>query len=192
MSTEESGFPPEDMGPLFPAPVQPRNPGVRRFRKKPVVIEAWQLTEDNAVAVADWVSDHGVHCDQFPERLLITTLEGEMSAPLGWWVIRGVAGEFYPCAADVFAQTYEPVTDDPGESGAWVAARDRITEVNEARRDERERIRQLAIKHNAICPREPHTGIGVTTAGNAHVWMPGSDLPPIILFADLLGPKDPQ
>jgi hypothetical protein len=76
-----------------------------------------------------------------------------------------------------------------GESESLMAARDRITE---AVRAERERIRQLAIKHNAICSREPHTGIGATTTGNAHVWTPGSELPPIILFADLLGPEDPQ
>lgn len=89
-------------------------PAVRRYRKCPVVIEAVRLTEGNAVAVADWVSDHGTHCDQFPERLLIGTLEGEMSAPAGWWVIRGVAGEFYPCEPGIFDQTYEPADDEPG------------------------------------------------------------------------------
>ena len=73
---------------LFPELPKPQL--VRRYRKRPVVIEAVRLTEGNAVAVADWVSDHGTHCDQFPERLLIVTLEGEMSAPLGWWVIRGM------------------------------------------------------------------------------------------------------
>jgi hypothetical protein len=89
---------------------------VRRYRKRkrPVVVEAVRLTEGNAVAVADWVSDHGTHCDQFPERLLIGTLEGEMSAPLGWWVIRGVAGEFYPCEPKIFEAAYEPVTDGDG------------------------------------------------------------------------------
>lgn len=58
--------------------------------------------------------------------------------------------------------------------------------IAEAVAAERERIRQLAIKHSAICPREPDSAIAMTT-GNAHVWTPGSDLPPIILFADLLG-----
>jgi len=82
----------------------------RRYRKKPVVIDAWQLTEGSAVAVADWVSDHGVKCDQFlsPARLEITTLEGVMTARPLDWVIKGVAGEFYPCAPDIFEITYEP------------------------------------------------------------------------------------
>lgn len=88
--------------------------GARRYRKRPVVVEAVQITEDNAVAVADWVSDHGVRCDQFPERLLIETLEGEMSAPLAWWVVRGTEGEFWPVKPSAFAATYEPAGDEPG------------------------------------------------------------------------------
>ena len=39
--------------------------------------------------------------------LIVMTLEGEMVARPGWWIIRGVQGEFYPCDPDVFAQTYE-------------------------------------------------------------------------------------
>jgi hypothetical protein len=40
--------------------------------------------------------------------LFIPTLEGEMRADVGDWLIKGVAGEFYPCKPDVFAATYEP------------------------------------------------------------------------------------
>ena len=43
------------------------------------------------------------------EQLLISTLEGQMRADVGDWVIRGVKGEFYPCKPDIFAATYEPV-----------------------------------------------------------------------------------
>ncbi len=39
--------------------------------------------------------------------LLIETLEGEMTANVGDWIIRGVKGEFYPCKPDIFAATYE-------------------------------------------------------------------------------------
>lgn len=39
----------------------------------------------------------------------IVTLEGEMQASPGDWIIRGVQGEFYPCKPDIFEQTYEPV-----------------------------------------------------------------------------------
>ena len=40
-------------------------------------------------------------------RLRIATLEGEMIASVGDWIIRGVKGEFYPCKPDVFAASYE-------------------------------------------------------------------------------------
>jgi hypothetical protein len=114
LSGESSGFSPDPSAELDLGRPPRAEPGARRYRKRPVVVEAVRLTEDNAVAVADWVSDHGTHCDQFPERLLIGTLEGEMSAPLGWWVIRGVAGEFYPCEPKIFEASYEPATDDGG------------------------------------------------------------------------------
>lgn len=86
-----------------------------KFRKKPVVIEAMQFDgmaqrtheilewahkglapQANAIIVVDgWV-------------LRIRTLEGEMIAHDGDWIIRGVKGEFYPCKPDIFEATYEP------------------------------------------------------------------------------------
>ena len=41
--------------------------------------------------------------------LMIRTLEGDMRCEIGDWIIRGVAGEFYPCKPTIFEQTYEPV-----------------------------------------------------------------------------------
>ena len=43
--------------------------------------------------------------------IAIRTLEGEMRAIPGDWIIRGVQGEFYPCKPDIFAATYEPVPE---------------------------------------------------------------------------------
>lgn len=40
--------------------------------------------------------------------LLIPTLEGEMRAEVGDWIIRGVKGELYPCKPDIFEATYDP------------------------------------------------------------------------------------
>lgn len=69
-----------------------------KYRKKPVVIEAMQFTEESAEKVASW-------CDgELEGRLLpaeewviaIETLEGVMEAKLGDWVIKGVVNEFYP------------------------------------------------------------------------------------------------
>lgn len=61
-----------------------------KFRKKQVVIEAYQAQEE----------------------MDIQTLEGVMHANIGDWIITGIKGEQYPCKPDVFEQTYEPVVDE--------------------------------------------------------------------------------
>jgi hypothetical protein len=88
-----------------------------KFRKKPVVIEAFIL--ERRFGWPDWFHDavnkhhiitHGlgkfgegeVYCE-------IKTLEGVMRANEGDWIIQGVNGEIYPCKADVFEKTYEKV-----------------------------------------------------------------------------------
>lgn len=79
-----------------------------RFRKKPLVIEAAQLTEDTMHEVAEWC---GGAIRQFGEAwsVRVPTLEGELFAAPGSWIIKGVKGEFYPCEPEIFAETYEPV-----------------------------------------------------------------------------------
>ena len=77
---------------------------IKRYRKKPVVIEAARLTQSNGEALADWCSGQVL-----PGPLItIPTLEGIMTAGAGDWIIRGVQGEFYPCKNDIFQATYEP------------------------------------------------------------------------------------
>ena len=95
-----------------------------RYRKKPVEVEARQLTDLAARdAIADWIEAGGgqVNAPFLEPFLLIETLEGVMRGDLasegedgeevkpGDWVIQGVAGEFYPCKPDIFEQTYEAV-----------------------------------------------------------------------------------
>lgn len=58
-----------------------------KYRKKPVVIEAYQTDVE----------------------LTIETLEGQMHASVGDYIITGVNGEQYPCKPDIFEKTYEPV-----------------------------------------------------------------------------------
>ncbi len=81
-----------------------------RYRKKPVVIEAMQypgLRElADAQKVLAWLDAHGVQ-HRHEGGLIIQTLEGEHRADPGDWIIKGVAGEFYPCKPDIFQQTYE-------------------------------------------------------------------------------------
>ena len=62
-------------------------PEIKKYRKKPVVIEAYQAAEVE----------------------IIRTLEGDMTARPGDYIITGIKGERYPCKPDIFEATYELV-----------------------------------------------------------------------------------
>jgi hypothetical protein len=81
-----------------------------KFRKKPVEIEAVQIT-DSTFDAPHPNEEHipGVVYDPRSRCAFIKTLEGTMRADMGDWIIRGVKGELYPCKPDIFAATYEPV-----------------------------------------------------------------------------------
>ena len=84
------------------------------FQKKPVVIEARQLTNDNLDEIVHWVNtvSGDLHCRRTQTTLLpliIRTLEGDHAAATGDWIIKGVKGEFYPCKPDIFEMTYQPL-----------------------------------------------------------------------------------
>jgi hypothetical protein len=77
-----------------------------KYRKKPVVIEAVQWTGDNGAEMHTFCpSAMATAAKNSP--IYIPTLEGEMTAQVGDWIIRGVKGEYYPCKPDIFAATYE-------------------------------------------------------------------------------------
>lgn len=88
---------------------------VGSFRKKPIVITAVRLpfTVEDAGGWADVVGFlHGFanwKGGNLEGCIRIETLEGEMRADMGDWIIKGVKGEFYPCKPDVFSATYECV-----------------------------------------------------------------------------------
>lgn len=65
-----------------------------KYVKKPVVIEAYQTDKE----------------------MIIHTLEGDMKASVGDYIITGVNGEQYPCKPDIFKKTYEPVEDETKRS----------------------------------------------------------------------------
>ena len=83
-----------------------------KFRKKPVVIEAFQWAPDApATKTPSWFFDACAKRVAWPEldgTLSIATLEGQHTALIGDWIIQGVKGELYPCKPDIFAMTYEP------------------------------------------------------------------------------------
>lgn len=80
-----------------------------RYRKKPIEVMAVQWTGDNDAEVAKLGKLNPGSIRRKDRPLPINTLEGVMLANVGDWIIRGVAGELYPCKPDIFAQTYEPV-----------------------------------------------------------------------------------
>lgn len=95
-----------------------------KFRKKPVVIEAFQMTKERRMDNKDWPEwlnrawnknegDPGELFRQnmdaeLPDLLCIWTLEGVHLVDWDDWIIQGVKGELYPCKPDIFAATYDP------------------------------------------------------------------------------------
>jgi hypothetical protein len=85
---------------------------VNKFRKKPVVIEAyqWDGFAEGAAPIINWILQNGGvarYHDEPWSMMYIETLEGSMRADADDWIIKGVQGEFYPCKPDIFAATYE-------------------------------------------------------------------------------------
>jgi hypothetical protein len=100
-----------------------------QYRKKPVVIEAIQVTKE---IVLSWVHKEVEKPKEICELDVwwtwdcvkqegaideanstytgkVRTLEGDMDFKLGDWLIRGIASELYPCKNEIFIATYEPV-----------------------------------------------------------------------------------
>jgi hypothetical protein len=82
------------------------------YRRKPVVLEARQLTPGNMEEIAGWSSSVIIPAD--PPVLLIPTLEGPVGAHASDWVVQGVKGEFWPVRRDIFQETYEPAEGTTG------------------------------------------------------------------------------
>ncbi len=84
---------------------------MKQFRKKPVVIDAIQLTQENFKGLIDIAfTDSNLKSIGNDERgfyVLIETLEGDMKARWNDWIIRGVNGEVYPIKNEIFLKTYE-------------------------------------------------------------------------------------
>ena len=92
-----------------------------KYKKKPVVIEAFQWNgNSNLVEIEKFIgkplkyeieSDTAYEAGQRPPlfNIFIETLEGVMKASPFDWIIKGVNGEFYPCKPDIFEMTYEKV-----------------------------------------------------------------------------------
>ncbi len=94
-----------------------------KYRKKPVVVEAFRLTKENwdvPELLPEWMrealnnhhnSDEGLRAwfSLYKSTLFIETLEGTHEASVGDWIIREADGRIHPCKHSIFVKTYEPV-----------------------------------------------------------------------------------
>jgi hypothetical protein len=79
------------------------------YRKKPVVIEAVQYTQESLMDLFDFMKEHlPLKINGVNYSITIPTLEGDMTASVNDFIIKGINGEFYPCKPDIFEKTYEP------------------------------------------------------------------------------------
>jgi hypothetical protein len=84
---------------------------IKAYKKRPVTIHALQWTGDNYDEVKEFVGE-SLEAFQFRGTIGIHTLEGTMAANAGYYIIKGVRGEFYPCKPDIFEETYYEVEDE--------------------------------------------------------------------------------
>ncbi|CQD05075.1 Gp58 [Corynebacterium striatum] len=93
----------------------------KKFRKKPVVVEAVQWTRNDAPRKLIDFTNGLVQIDDVEEVFKVYDRLHDEWIPFYWddWIIKGVQGEFYPCKPEIFEATYEPEnpngTSVPGE-----------------------------------------------------------------------------
>lgn len=80
------------------------------YTKRPVTIQAWQLTKENIKAgLPDWFDHNKVSIFNGKKAMAeVETFEGVLDGEEGDFIIRGSDGEFYPCNPDIFEKTYMP------------------------------------------------------------------------------------
>lgn len=88
-----------------------------KYKKKPVVVEAIQFNGTNFEEVQEFTNGGAskvteINAFGFCKTYKVSTLEGEMAFHRGYYIIKGVAGEFYPCKPDIFEKTYEVVEEN--------------------------------------------------------------------------------
>jgi hypothetical protein len=86
-----------------------------KYQKKPIVIEAVQYTGDNFDEIQAFVNETYI-LKKFRDYMIIQTLEGIEKATPGYYIIKGVRGEFYPCEESIFNETYTKA-DATGQYG---------------------------------------------------------------------------
>jgi hypothetical protein len=93
-----------------------------KYRKRPIVVEAFQMTPENCHDIYKWpewlkMAAHLGSFEPWPNIWdymcgRLQTLEGSYGVAKNDYIIQGIKGELYPCKPDIFERTYEKVEDD--------------------------------------------------------------------------------
>ena len=91
----------------------------KRYQKRPIIIDAFQLTKELFQTLGpfpDWALPHlrtigGGAIQGMKHIVYVNTLEGRMYAGVGDYIIHGVKGEVYPCKPDIFEASYDMVEE---------------------------------------------------------------------------------
>lgn len=90
---------------------------VKKYVKKPIIIEAIKFKNDSVETIME--INEFMNLDELrvnyniqdKPAIIIPTLEGNMRAEIGDYIIKGINGEFYPCKPDIFNKTYNEYGD---------------------------------------------------------------------------------
>lgn len=80
-----------------------------KYMKKLIIVDAVQWTGNNIEEIKSFLDENGGMYTITDNSFVINTLEGNMLASLGDYIIKGIHGEFYPCKPDIFKETYDLV-----------------------------------------------------------------------------------
>jgi hypothetical protein len=83
----------------------------KKYKKKPVVIEAVRWTGSNFSEIKKFMGDTVIAFNEQSLKISVKTLEGVITASPNDYIIKGIAGEFYPCKPKIFEETYEEVEE---------------------------------------------------------------------------------
>lgn len=152
-----------------------------KFRKRPIVIEAFQMTLARRHSNSEWPqwlhdawnaptdAEGTLQVDtRDPEllRLILCTREGPQTISWGDWIIQGVNGELYPCKPDIFEKTYDAV--EP-------CSEPQVPEFNDDEPISHTGLLRLGLQHDGDVGYSYQSVFSVCASRNGAGWMVYSD-----------------
>ncbi len=86
---------------------------MKKYRKKPIDVDAIQWTGENIDEICLFLGSNNLTIERSPTKnhLYFWTSQGMALAKKGDYIIKEIDGEFYPCKKDIFAKTYEKISE---------------------------------------------------------------------------------